>query len=74
MRVGASAAPVTPADGDVLLNAPRVRGPMAAAAVTAFAASRMPVPHSAVVHVLPAANGVDVLRNNAVSAAGVIEG
>ena len=74
VRVGASAAPVAPAAGEVLLNAPRVRGPTAAAAVTALAASRMPVPHNAVVHVLPATNGVEVLRSRAVSAAGVIDG
>ena len=75
VRVGASAAPVAPAAGEVLLNAPRVRGPAAAAAaVTAFAALRMPVPHNAEVHVLPAANGAEVLRSSAVSAAGVIEG
>ena len=52
--------PVVPGSGAVFEKAPSVRGPPAEAAVTAAAASNIPVPHSAVVHVLPVGNTADV--------------
>ena len=68
------AVPVVPAPGAVFEKAPSVRGPFTAAAVTALAAFRIPGPHSAVVQVLVAANGVVVRCSSAIKPAGVSDG
>ena len=52
--------PVVPGNGAVFEKAPTVLGPPAEAAVTAAAASSIPVPHSAVVQVLPLGNTAEV--------------
>ncbi len=54
------ATPVAPRAGEVVENAPSVRGPVDAAEATAAAASIIPLPHRAVVQVLPAGNGATV--------------
>ncbi len=58
-----------------MANEPSVHGPLAVkAAVTAPPASRMPAPHSDVVQVLPAGNGVAVDCSSASNCAGVSAG
>ncbi len=66
--------PVVPGSGAVLANAPSALGPAAEAAVTAAAASNIPVPQSAVVQVLPVGNAAEVDCNSDTISEAEVEG